>query len=252
MYATSPCIYVKVVGFRQPERHAIHTLIRLSVGRPVSYAMWSVAVTAAPQLVLLDMEVDEAEDALAACEADPLLKVICVGGEISERAHFGFQRPLYWPEVVRAMDSLFPPDQVSSVRALIPVAFAEPPRLPTRQGPAPTLLIHPTLEDRLYLRARLALAGLTDVDDACNGAQAFACTQRRRYRLLIVGLDLPDMKAWDLVRRLTTQKPSLGAVFVISADTSWHLHEHAAYAGCSGVLQKPYNPTQIMELLQKV
>lgn len=252
MSASPPRIHVKVIGFRQPERHAIHTLIRLSCGRAVSYALWSPSEVTAPHLVLLDMETDEAEEALAACEADPYQKLICVGSRIPQAACRTFQRPLYWPEVVKAMDSLFQPAQESPVRALVPVEVADPPRRRTRQGPAPTLLIHPSPEDRLYLRARLALAGLTDVDDACSGAQAFACTQQRRYRLLIVGLDLPDMKGWDLIRRLTAQEPVLGAVYVISNDTSWHLHEHAAYAGCSGVLKKPYNPIQLMELLQKV
>lgn len=252
-----PHVYVKVVGFRHVERHAIHALFRMSVGRTVSYGRWSQGVSLTAQLVLLDLDAHDAAEVLAECLNAPHLRVICVGAAVHAQAHYSFQRPLCWPDVVSAMDSLFLPGGDTAPRgALVPTssvpALASMVRLATRQGPAPTLLIHPQREDRLYLRARLALAGLTDVDEVADGTQAVMHAHQRRYRLLIVGLDLPDVNAWELVRRLVTQEPVLGPVLVISADRSAHLHAHARRAGCAGVLEKPYNAAQLMGMLEKI
>jgi CheY-like chemotaxis protein len=115
-----------------------------------------------------------------------------------------------------------------------------------------SLLVDSSREDRLYLRARLALAGHTEVDDAKTGAQALELAKNRPYDLVIVGLDLPDMDGWSLIRQLMCLEPSIGSVIVTTTDKSWYMREHATAAGCLGLLEKPYLPSQLVQLLQNL
>ena len=244
-----PSVYVKVVGFRDAERHALNTLFRLSIGRPCSYGLWTPEAPLAPQLVLIDLDADDAGAALAAAGPNPRLQMICVGRGAPAKAWRTFERPLHWPNVVQAMDSLFA--QVERLDS--GVDFGED---DARAGSAPerkvSLLVDPSRADRLYLRARLALAGRTEVDEAGSGAQALELAKRRHYDLVIVCLDLLDMKGWELIRQLVTLEPAIGRVVVTTTDTSWHLREHAEASGCSGLLERPYDPLQIVEMLQKI
>jgi len=244
-----PSVYVKVVGFRDVERHALNTLFRLSMSRPTSYGLWTPEAPVAPHLALIDLEAYEAGLALASPGLNPNLKMICVGKGAPANAWRTFARPLHWPDVVKAMDSLFAPVEKcdtgidfggSDVRAAVPPGFKV------------SLLVDSSREDRMYLRARLALAGHTDVDDTGTGARALELAKKRHYDLVIVGLNLPDLDGWAVIRQLVTLEPAIGSVIVTSPDKSWHMRQHVEACGCSGLLEKPYDPLQIVELLQKI
>lgn len=104
----------------------------------------------------------------------------------------------------------------------------------------------------MYLRARLALAGYTEVDDAATGALALDLARKRHYDLVFVGLDIPDLDGWALIRQLVTLEPAIGSVVVTTTDTSWHMREYAEQSGCRALLEKPYDPLKVVELLQIV
>jgi hypothetical protein len=104
-----PSVYVKVVGFADVERHALNTVFRLSTGQNISYGLWTPEAPVAPRLALIDLDAYEAGLALASPRLDPEMKMICVGRGAHTHARHTFQRPLHWPDVVKAMDSLFAP-----------------------------------------------------------------------------------------------------------------------------------------------
>ena len=243
-----PSVYVKVVGFRDVERHALNTLFRLSTGRPTSYGLWTAAAPAAPLLALIDLEAYEAGLELASPGLNPSLKMICVGRGAPAHAWCTFERPLHWPDVVKSMDRLFATaatldagnDLHDNGQAGVP------------PGRKVSLLVDPAREDRMYLRARLALAGYTEIDDALTGAQALEMAKNRRYDLVIVAMAVPDMDGWTLILQLVDLEPAIGSVIVTTTDKSWHAREHAEMSGCRGLLEKPYDPSQVVELLKKI
>ena len=49
-------VFVKVVGFRDVERHALNTVFRLSMERPTCYALWTPEAPVMPHITLLDVE----------------------------------------------------------------------------------------------------------------------------------------------------------------------------------------------------
>ena len=244
-----PSIYVKVVGFRDVERHALNTLFRLSVGRPISYGLWTPEAPVPPQLALIDLDAYEAGLELASPGLDPGLKLICVGPQAPPHACQVFERPLYWPDVVKAMDAIFiEPKESDSGSDFSEDPLAHPAPAPTRVS----LLVDPSREDRMYLRARLALAGQTKVDDATTGLQAIEMARAQHYDLIITSLKLPDIEGWALIRQLMALEPAIGSVIVTSSDRSWHMHEAAQLNGCHGLIEKPYEPSQIIDVLQSI
>ena len=146
------------------------------------------------------------------------------------------------------MDDLFmtPPAQAQELDFDIDYMDALPP------GVKLSLLVDASRDQRMYLRARLALAGLYEVEDAETGALAVDMARRRHYDLVIVSLDMPDMDGWKLVERLVGMEPVIGRVVVSSTDASWHMQERAEQAGCFAMLERPFKPSQIIQLLQKV
>ena len=167
-------VLVKVMGFRDVERHAIATLLRLSQERSVCYSLWTPEHPVPPDLLLADVESTETRQDLANSVTDRDLPLICVGTSAPWSAVARFQRPLQWPDVIAAMDrwvlASLDEDRVAGVDdGSDPIVASQ----------RVTLVIGPERSDRLYLRARLALAGQTEVDEAASGAQGLDMARRR-------------------------------------------------------------------------
>lgn len=239
-------VFVKVLGFREVERHAINTLFRLSAGRTVSYNLWTPDSPEPPRLVLVDN--DSAERELVNAGPDWTgLKVICVGAVRSAHASRHFERPLQWPSILQSMDDLCA--AIGQQEVVTDFQDTETGLSSASTGQA-VLLVDASLEDRMYLRARLALAGRTDVDDAADSARALDLARQRHYDLAIVGLPAGEGDCWGLVRTLLALEPAIGSVIITTSDKSIKTREQARAIGCHGLLEKPYDPLHVVELLE--
>lgn len=239
-------VFVKVVGFRDVERHALNTVFRLSMERPTTYALWTPEAPVMPHIALIDVESYEAGLALASPGLNPNLKLICVGNGAPERAWRVFARPLNWSAVIHAMDQLFATGRVDID---IGMEAGAPPVIPP--GVRRTLLVDPSRDDRLYLRARLAIAGLVEVDEVETVAQASARAREQRYDVVIVNVDMLD-EPWTLVERLVARDPPVGSVVITTSNNAWAMHERAEHAGCRAVINRPYDPGHVARVLLMV
>ena len=115
-----------------------------------------------------------------------------------------------------------------------------------------TLVIDPSKEDRFYLRARLALAGRTQVYEAETALQGLDLVRQNYFDLVIVNLEVSDMVGWELVRQLVALEPDVGPVVVTSANASDDLPDLAEAAGCRDALCKPFDPVQVQTMLLKI
>lgn len=240
-------VFVKVVGFRDVERHALNTVFRLSMERSPSYALWTPDAPVMPHVALIDVESYEAGLAMASPGLNRNLKLICVGNGAPANAWRVFPRPINWTAILHTMDLLFATPGVD-----IPIELeGEVSNSVLPPGVRVTLLVDPSRDERLYLRARLSLAGLIEVDEAESVAQAQAKVRERHYDLVIVDVDIPD-DPWGLVERLVAHDPPIGSVLVTTVNSSWKMHERAELAGCRAVLDKPYDPSHVFRVLQMV
>jgi CheY-like chemotaxis protein len=241
-------VYVRVVGFLDTERHALNTLFRLSHERETSYVLWTPDILVAPHLALIDVESYESGMALASPGLNRNLRLICVGEGAPPSAWRVFSRPLNWPAVVHAMDALF----TSASGLDIDMDLDGDSSATAPLGIKATLVMDASLDERRYLRARLALAGLVEVDEATTPAQALQLAKNRRYDLVLFNLDTPSPDGWIFIDRLVALEPAIGGVVLTTTDIAWHVQERAEQAGCRGVLHKPFDPLKISRMLQKV
>jgi CheY-like chemotaxis protein len=242
-------VWVKVVGFNDVERHSLNTIIRLSERSAVSYLLWTPDSPASPQVALIDMDSYEASLELASPTRNPNLKLICVGANAPETAWRSLQRPVDWSALVREMDGLFSlqPDLD------IDLGFGDTAAdklLPP--GVKVTLLVGMTREERLYLRSRLALAGLTEVDEAVTAGESIALISQRNYALAIISNELDDADPWSLVQALQNLATPVRTVMIATHFPSWAVEQEAERAGCSGLIEIPFDPRQVYEMLQKI
>lgn len=239
-------VFVKVVGFRDVERHALNTIFRLSAERQPCYALWTPEAPVMPHVALIDAESYEAGLALASPGLNRNLKLICVGSGAPANAWRVFSRPIDWSAVLQAMDQLFAHTDVDvDPGPRGDGSAAKPPGVRT------SLLVDPSRDERLYLRARFALAGLIEVDEVDSVSQATVKVRERPYDVVVVDVDAPG-DPWGLVEHLVAYDPPIGSVLVTTVDASWRMHERAELAGCRAVLNKPYDPGHVFRVLQMV
>ena len=244
----SSSIWVKVVGFSAIERHSLNTLFRLSIRQTPSYVLWTHDAPAPPHVILIDMDCHEAEVELASPTFNPHLKIICVGAKTHANAWWSFQRPVDWNVMVQVLDGLF----ASQEHVDVVTGFDELDEQTIPPGMRVTLLVGLQQTDGMYLRARLSLAGLTDVDEVQTAERASASMANRHYQVVIVKLDMDDADPWAVVQGIQALPAPPQAIIVATKKPSWAAMEQAEKMGCAGLLDMPFNPPQVMGLLLKI
>ena len=118
-------------------------------------------------------------------------------------------------------------------------------------GDVPRALVaDPCRESRLYLRAKLAHVGITQVDEAVNAAELQACLAARRYQCLVLDQSLPGSTCWALLRWLQHYHPALAPVVLTGAKLSRSDAVRAWFAGAASSLRKPLDPGALQKALQ--
>jgi CheY-like chemotaxis protein len=162
------------------------------------------------------------------------------------------ERPLSWTDVLSVMDELFAPPEAIDFDLDFDSGGADT-RPPEPQEPAKRALIASAdRNERLYLRAKLALAELTQADEAETGAQALELTRAHQYAVALVDFALPDVNGWAFLKELTQARPVIPHVIITKAKASAGERLRAWLAGAEGCLEKPPHPGKLQYLLQKV
>lgn len=125
---------------------------------------------------------------------------------------------------------------------------------PAADEPVPprALVIAPRLEDRLYLRARLSLAGLTQMDEAPDAAQGLTAARDQAYALVVLDLDMAQRSGWDALRALRTEHPRIAHVVAFSVQHGWWTRYLVRRAGANACLSQPFDPRKVYLMLEKV
>ena len=244
-------VFVKVVGFTDVERHALNTVFRLSEQRETIYSLWMADAPDAPQLALVDGQSYEARLEMES-PRNAGLKLIWVGEGASADAWRTFERPMSWPDVVNAMDQLFAPPEALDFD--LDYDSGVPDTLPPEEGPPVkrALIACADRDERLYLRAKLALADLTQADEAETGAHALELTRAHQYAVALVDFALPDVDGWAFLKELNETRPAIPHVILTKENASVPERLRAWFSGAQGLFDKPPHPGKLQDLLDKV
>ena len=268
-------VFVKVFGFDDVERHALNTVFRLSETRHTAYAPWTAAAPDEADMALIDGDSWEATLELANPAHDDL-KLIWIGDNAPSRARLVFKRPLQWAAVIDGMDELLAADLsqvagkapepeldldlLSESTALLDLDLDFDSGADTAPAPleasisepehAQVLVVDADRDARLYLRARLAMAGMLLVDEAATGAEALKLIDSRLYKLVVLDMDLPDVEHWDMVKKLGASRPAIEFLILTGSRLSLLDAVRGWFAGARGSLRKPLHPGKLKRLLR--
>ncbi|SDM49998.1 Response regulator receiver domain-containing protein [Polaromonas sp. JS666] len=270
-------IFVKVFGFDDVERHALNTVFRLSETRPTAYALWTAAAPEEAELALIDGDSWEAAIELANPAHDDL-NLVWIGDNAPSRARLAIKRPLQWAAVIEGMDALLEAehpqaagkpaeaeldlDLLSESGAVLDLDLDFDSQAPTAPAPleepaaeaqqAQVLVVDADRDARLYLRARLAMAGRLVVDEAASGAEALKLMDTRLYKLVILDMDLPDIDGWEMVKRVEASRPPVEFLILTGSKLTPLDAVRGWFAGARGSLRKPLHPGKLKYLLRSL
>lgn len=249
-------VFVQVVGFTDTERHALNTVFRLSEQRETVYSLWHDAAGERPALALMDGQNNESRLELEFSK-NAEFKLIWIGDEPPANAWRTFQRPIVWPNVLAAMDQLYAPEEDLDFDLDLDRSgpdTAPPDTIPPDEPRGKRALIAAaSREDRLYLRARLSLAHLTQADDAETGAQALEMARAQPYAVALVDFGLPDVvEGWAFLKELAEAQPTLKHVIVTKDRATVTERVRAMFSNADGFFLKPPHPGKLNKLLRRV
>jgi CheY-like chemotaxis protein len=241
-------VFVKVIGFDDAERHAINTLFRVSQGSEITYALWSPDYGVEADIALIDSDSHEALVEFAS-PRNAHLKMAWIGPGAPAQAWRSFERPVQWPDVVAAMDALLqpPPDfDLTNPGGLEEAAVA------AEAAGKRALIASPDPAERLYIRARLALANLTQADEAGNASDLLELVGRHRYDVAVVDFALPGAPVWELLRQLRSGAQPIPHLIVTKDKITAADRLRSWREGTEHLMAKPPHPAQLKELLGRV
>ncbi len=243
-------VFVKVVGFTDAERHALNTVFRLSQDGPVNYSPWEADAPEPPRMLLVDGQ-DEAAAAEVALARQSLMPFTWIGPRVPAGAWQCFTRPLAWPEVVMALDEFFLPAPDLDIDLDADPIDTRPTLVLGPGGrPCHALVVAAGLEERLYIRAKLALALWTLADEAESAPRALELARTQDYELVVLDL-APWVDPWPLVVELRALQPALRGVLLLQAGPSPVQRLRAWRAGVT-LMRKPPHPGRLHDLLARL
>lgn len=236
-------VFIKVVGFSDEERHALNTFFRLSEQCRTMYQLWQPEAPEPPRMALLDGQSYEAR-VEAELPLNASLKLLWVGEDPPEGIWCSFRRPLAWPDVIEAMDAVFVQDSLD-------FDLEHGPGGPDAMSLRQALIVSSDRNERLYLRARLALARLTQADEADSGGLAVELARGKQYDVAVLGSGLPDMNTWALLRELREGKRPIPHV-AVTRTRSLPEHVRAWLGGAEALLDQPAHPAHLHAWLKRI
>ncbi len=241
-------VLFKLVGFSSDERHAFATMARLSSRASVRLRLWHEGDAVAPNLVIADTDGLQTEFELQSPRFNPHTRVITVGTspaapETAVWKHF--DRPLSWPGLLQEITYLFT-TQNTDFAPTQPGQGAEHPVPP---GLRTCLLVGLDRQAQLYLRARLAIQGITHVDEAADAAQTAQRLSMHVYDLVFCSVSLPDADFKAFVTAVREQAHAPKALVALAPAGPWGASDKWLSMGCSAVLEVPFDPPRITQVI---
>ncbi len=104
---------------------------------------------------------------------------------------------------------------------------------------------------RKVLIGALSRAGITEVDQASDGAEAVVASQQTDYGLVLMDWNMPNMLGIDAVRAIRAQGKTMPIIMVTTEAEKSRVID-ALKAGANNYVIKPFEPGTIVTKIQEV
>lgn len=130
-------------------------------------------------------------------------------------------------------------DDRMSIVVELPLPLPPPTRRERRPKTGTSVLVVDDNADQLEALVKLLRLDGFDAGSAASGTEALATLLNGRADVLLVDVQLPDMKAAELIHRARTHAPQLPAVVMTGYPREHHLVATALQAARTGYVPKP-------------
>jgi len=104
---------------------------------------------------------------------------------------------------------------------------------------------------RKVLIGALSRAEITDVDQACDGAEAVEAVDKAEYNLVLMDWNMPNMLGIDAVRAIRAKGNKVPIIMVTTEAEKSRVID-ALKAGANNYVIKPFEPATIVTKIQEV
>lgn len=113
-----------------------------------------------------------------------------------------------------------------------------------------------TVDDSISIRAAIKIALSSEgyaVTEAGNGAQGLEKASAGGFDLIITDLNMPVMDGLTMIRELRARPAGAGVpIIFLTTESDSDVKAQAKAAGATGWLTKPFEPEQLVRVVQKV
>ncbi len=104
------------------------------------------------------------------------------------------------------------------------------------------------------MAVKIALSGAGYlVTEAANGAEGVAKCKAERFDLVVTDLNMPIMDGLSMIEELRKSPAYMGApILFLTTESDAELKQRAKAAGATGWLTKPFQPDQLVKVVNKV
>lgn len=243
-------VWIKTVGLTAVDVESVHTALQLGGSHDVHYRPWEPGENQDEAHVLI-MDADSFDAGLELLSLPNNIPphIIRVGSCAAQEGVYQLTRPLVGTDLLALLDSWFdnvPLSRPSPLNATI--------RMNNRPVVRQVLLASLPLEEAMYLRARMALAYMTDLEDL-NVVPEWLEHKKVpqhvwQYAFVYVHGEQPD--AWKWLQSLRSMEFKPEKIIAVLAPKYSHLAQECIHRGCSSVLQAPLQPASVIACLQSL
>ncbi|MBT0571034.1 hypothetical protein KIK84_11900 [Curvibacter sp. CHRR-16] len=243
-------VWVKAIGLGAADAESVETALRLGGGQGLHYrALKHGQDEDEAHVVIMDADSFEAGMALLSLPDHIPPRIIRVGGSATQPGASQLARPLVGTDLLALLDSWFDdasPSTPSPMNSTISISA----RPVVRQ----VLLAHLPLEEAMYLRARMALAYITDLEElhAIPTWLEQKQTPQHVWQYAFVYVHGEQPVAWQWLQALRSMEFKPEKVVAILAPGYSHWGEACLRKGCDHVLQAPLQPAALIACLQSL
>ena len=115
------------------------------------------------------------------------------------------------------------------------------------------LLVDDQLSMRALARTALQQIGITNIDDASDGEEAFRALVQKPVHLVISDFNMPKLDGLGLLRAIRSHEPVRGIAFImLTGRADKELVQRAMQFGVNNYIVKPFTAAQLKEKIEEV